>query len=73
MTVKMVSDIKGGMLRILFSNTLSLRSSLSVRDHASQPYSTTGNIIVSYIFELHPSEKITSIKFKTKGLTKCFV
>jgi hypothetical protein len=27
-------------LRILFSNTLSLHSSLNVRDHASQPYST---------------------------------
>ena len=36
-------------LRILFSNTLSLNSSLNVRDHASQPYSTTGNIIVLYI------------------------
>ena len=36
-------------LRILFSNTLSLHSSLNVRDHASQPYSTTGNIIVLYI------------------------
>ena len=28
------------------SNTLSLDSSLNVRDHVSQPYSTTGNIIV---------------------------
>ena len=36
-------------LSILFSNTLSLDSSLNVRDHASQPYSTTGNIIVLYI------------------------
>ena len=27
-------------LRILFSNTLSLNSSLNVRDHVSQPYST---------------------------------
>ena len=35
--------------RILFSNTLSLDSSLNVRDHVSQPYSTTGNIIVLYI------------------------
>ena len=35
-------------LRILFSNILSLRSSLHVRDHASHPYSTTGNIIVLY-------------------------
>ena len=36
-------------LRILFSNTLSLRSSLNVRDHASHPYSTNGNLIVLYI------------------------
>ena len=36
-------------LRILFSNTLSLRSSLNARDHVSQPYSTTGNTIVLYI------------------------
>ena len=36
-------------IRILFSNTLSLHSSLNVRDHVSQPYSTTGNIIVLYI------------------------
>jgi hypothetical protein len=35
-------------LRILLSNTFCLRFSLNVRDHASQPYSTTGNIIVSY-------------------------
>ena len=33
-------------LRILFSNTLSLQSSLNVRDHVSHPCSTTGNIIV---------------------------
>ena len=33
-------------LSILFSNTLNLHSSLIVRDHVSQPYSTTGNIIV---------------------------
>ena len=32
---------------VLFSNTLSLDSSLNVRDHVSQPYSTTSNIIVS--------------------------
>ena len=36
-------------LRILFSNIHSLDSSLNVRDHVSQPYSTTGNIIVLYI------------------------
>ena len=36
-------------LRILPSNTLSLRSSLNERELVSQPYSTTGNIIVLYI------------------------
>ena len=36
------------LVGILFSNTLSLHSSLNVRDHASQSYSTTGNIIVLY-------------------------
>ena len=36
-------------LRNLISNTLSLRSSLNVRDHVSQAYSTTENIIVLYI------------------------
>ena len=35
-------------LRILFSNTLRLDSSLNVRDHVSQPYSTIGNNIVLY-------------------------
>ena len=39
-------------LIILFSNTLSLRSSLTVRDHVSQPYSTTVNIIVLYILNV---------------------
>ena len=39
-------------LRILFSKTLSLHSSLNVGDHVSQPYSTTGNIIVLYILIL---------------------
>ena len=31
-------------LRILFTNTFCLHSSLNVRGHVSQPYSTTGNI-----------------------------
>ena len=33
-------------LRFLFSNALSMRSSLTVRDHASHPYSTYGNIVL---------------------------
>ena len=36
-------------LRILFSNNLSLRSSLNIGDRVSQPYSANGNIIVLYI------------------------
>ena len=34
------------LLNTLFSNTLSLRSSLSVSDQVSHPYRTTGNIIL---------------------------
>jgi hypothetical protein len=30
------------LLRILFTNTLSLSLSLNARDHVSQPYSTVG-------------------------------
>jgi phosphate starvation-inducible membrane PsiE len=37
------------LLNILFSNTLSLRSSLNVSDQVSHPYKTTGKIIVLYI------------------------
>ena len=37
------------LLNALFSNTLSLRSSLNVSDQLSHPYRTTGNIIVLYI------------------------
>ena len=46
-------------LRILFSNTLSLNSSLNVRDHVSQPYNTTGIIIFLYflIFKFLEVEK----------------
>ena len=36
-------------LTTLFSNTLSLRSSLIVSDQVSHPHKTTGNIIVLYI------------------------
>jgi hypothetical protein len=36
-------------LSSLFPNTLSLYSSLTVRDHVSHPYRTTGKIIVLYI------------------------
>jgi hypothetical protein len=36
------------LLRTLFSNTLSLRSSLNERDHVSHPYKTTCNIILRF-------------------------
>jgi len=37
------------LLNTLFSNSLSLRSSLSVSDHVSHPHKTTGKIIFLYI------------------------
>jgi hypothetical protein len=37
------------LLSILFSNTLNLCSSLSMRDRVSHPYKTTGKIMVLYI------------------------
>ena len=37
------------LLSILFSNTLSLRSSLNVSDRVSHPHKTTGKIIVPHI------------------------
>src|SRR5215510_5969432 len=37
------------LLNALFSNTLSLCSSLNVSDQVSHPYKTTGRIIVLYI------------------------
>jgi hypothetical protein len=37
------------LLNTLFSNTLSLCSSLNVRDQVSHSYRTTGTIIVLYI------------------------
>jgi hypothetical protein len=37
------------LLYTLFSNTLSLRSSLNVGDQVSHPYKTTGKIIVLHI------------------------
>ena len=46
------------LLEILFfSNTVSRSSSLNVRGHVSQPYSTTSNIIVSYVIIFKFSER----------------
>jgi hypothetical protein len=48
------------LLSTLFSNTLSLCSSLNVRDQVSHPYKTTGKIIALYIliFMLPGTEQI---------------
>jgi hypothetical protein len=40
------------LLQILLSNNLSLHSSLYLRDHFTQPYSTTGSVIILYILIL---------------------
>jgi hypothetical protein len=42
----------------IFSNTLSLCSSLNVRDQASHPYRTTGKIIVLYILIFSSGAKV---------------
>ena len=49
-------------LNILFSNTLSLRSSLNISDQVSHPYKTTGEIIVVYILIF----KFVKANWKTK-------
>jgi hypothetical protein len=41
------------LLNTLFSNTLSVRSSLNVSDKVSHPYRTTGNIIFLYVLILY--------------------
>jgi hypothetical protein len=41
------------LLRTVFSNTLSVCSSLNLRDQVSHPYKTTGRITVSYILPLN--------------------
>ena len=38
-----------GANRYLFSNTLSLHSSFNIRDRTSEPYCTTGYVMVLYI------------------------
>ena len=68
------------LLNTLFSNTLSLRSSLNVSDQVSHPYKTTGKIIVLYIhnfaccFVLSVLDVISFCKPKesiTRSRTEC--
>jgi len=55
------------LLNTLFSNTLSLRSSLNVSEQASQPYRTTDKMIVLYIliFKLL-DKKLEDKRFSTE-------
>jgi len=41
------------VLITLFSDTLNLYSSLSVRDQVSNPYKTTGKIMILYVFLIY--------------------
>ena len=55
------------LLNNLFSNTLSLRSSLNVSDQVSHPYKTTSKIIVLYIFIIKVLEsKLEDKRFCTE-------
>src|SRR5215469_8203726 len=55
------------LLNTLFSNTLSLRSSLNVSDQVSHPYKTTGKIIVLYILIFKVSDsKLEDKRFCTE-------
>jgi hypothetical protein len=61
------------LLSTLFSNTLSLHSSLNVSDQVSHPYNTTGRIIVvfhSYIKEMQ-AETLTSAAWKMGMILLC--
>jgi hypothetical protein len=51
-------------LSTLFSNTLSLCSSLNIRDQVSHPYRTTGE-------HIHQREKIFGMIFVKKNKTRC--
>ena len=62
-------------LRILFSNTLSLHSSLNTRNHVLQTYTTTSNIVVLYllIFKfLETSREDKTVWTKKITLISCF-
>jgi len=55
------------LLNILFSNTLSLLSSLNVSDQVSHPYKITGNIIILYILIFKLLDSINWFQIKLKN------
>jgi hypothetical protein len=50
------------LLNMLFSNTLSLRSSLNVSDQVTHPYKTTDKIVALYILIFKFAEEIGTQK-----------
>jgi hypothetical protein len=52
-SILVISSLLGPiiLIRTLFSNTLSLYSSLNVRDKVSHPYKTTGRIMVIQLYK----------------------
>jgi hypothetical protein len=62
-----LSLVGPNILNTLFSNTLSLHSSLNVSDHVSHPYNTIGKIVVLYILIfIFLDSKLADEKFYTK-------
>ena len=54
---------------ILFSNTLTLCSSLSVRNQVSHPYETTGRVLILYILILTVLESKREAIFTSSSVT----
>jgi hypothetical protein len=59
------------LLSALFSNTLSLCSSLNVRDQVSRPYRTTWKILWPGYTAVNPRRKDASRDYRCESLTVC--
>ena len=58
------------LLNTLFSNTLSLRSSLNLSDQVSHPYKTTGRIIFLYILIFKLIKGVWTVTPKSNNAVK---